>query len=376
MVTRCTAMAVLTGLLVGHAFAAEQDPTNQIRAMQEERVGVLNKLVVVYDSLFRVGTTWTEAVISAEMDCLGARLGVAENREARIALLTKALKKYEETQKSVEHSDAPLSEADVLWWRALYLHAKLSLLGEQNDGADHVKLVQKEWIAALTKVAGHHELSYKVGTIDCEAFVLADVALVHAQFEAAGDREQRITVLTEAVKRETKFLDVAQDRFSKNSVGQDDVDRAKSLLLATKIRLLRERGTAEDPAAQVRQLQKERVETLAKVVDAYESRYRTGTIDCESVVAAMSDLVDARLDGTAKPADRITALTAEVNKQGEFLKIADGKFNANKVSENHVLLVRALLLKTKIKLLREESTQKAQPKVDRPSKGKIVPRQG
>ena len=123
-------------------------------------------------------------------------------------------------------------------------------------------------------------------------------------------------------------------------------------------------------------MQKERVETLAKVVDAYESRYRTGTIDCESVVAAMSDLVDARLDGTAKPADRITALTAEVNKQGEFLKIADGKFNANKVSENHVLLVRALLLKTKIKLLREESTQKAQPEVDRPSKGKIVPRQG
>ena len=148
------------------------------------------------------------------MDWLGARLGVAENRDARIALLTKALKKYEETQKSVEHSDAPLSEADVLWWRR-FLHAKLSLLGEQNDGADHVKLVQKEWIAALTKVAGHHELSYKVGTIDCEAFVLADVALVHAQFEAAGDREQRITVLTEAVKRETKFLDVAQDRFSR-----------------------------------------------------------------------------------------------------------------------------------------------------------------
>ena len=31
MVTRCTAMAVLMALLAGQAFAAEQDPTDQIR---------------------------------------------------------------------------------------------------------------------------------------------------------------------------------------------------------------------------------------------------------------------------------------------------------------------------------------------------------
>jgi hypothetical protein len=86
------------------------------------------------------------------------------------------------------------------------------------------------------------------GLISFEAVVGAETDLVNAKMDAAGKPEERVTLLTEARGREAGFLESVEGKFKAGTITQADVHRAQSLLLATEIRLLRERGTQKAAA--------------------------------------------------------------------------------------------------------------------------------
>ncbi len=335
------------------AVKREQGMAAQVKALQKERIDVLTTLVEDYTSQFRVGTSPNEFLIGAETDLVNAQLAATDNPEQRVAVLTEALKREREIMKFA----SPVcgrDEVDVEWWRSISLYTQIRLLRVQKSPAVQIRALQKERIEALTKVVQIRESQYWVGTIDREAVVSAEAALVDAQVDATGNRDERVALLTQALKRESALLEIAGSRFGAGSVTEGDVNRARSLLLTTKIRLLRD-GRREDMADQLKAAHKERVETLITLVKHDEAHYRAGVTDCESVVNTETALVNAQVEATDSRDERVALLTEALKRETALSKIVDGRLQAGSVSEADVYRARLLLLDARIRLLREGS---------------------
>jgi outer membrane protein TolC len=117
-----------------------------------------------------------------------------------------------------------------------------------------------------------------------------------------------------------------------------------------------------DVAAQIKTLQKERVETLKSLVELYVQYYREGKIDITPVIGAQTELVNAQLDAAEDREERIALLTERLNAVTSFLKLAEQRWMAGMSSQADVYRAKSLLLDTKIKLLREQGARKARPK--------------
>lgn len=117
-----------------------------------------------------------------------------------------------------------------------------------------------------------------------------------------------------------------------------------------------------DMAAQIKSLQKERVETLRKLVELYVEFYQVGKSDITPAIGAQTELVNAQLECTEDRDERIALLTEQLQSVTVFLKLAEGRFNNGMTTQADVLRAKSLLLDTKIKLLREQATRKARPK--------------
>ncbi len=353
----------MAGLIAVHAHAGEQDLPTQIMALQKERVAVLTTLVEICTAQFMVGTILNESLVSAETDLVNAQMAATAKPEEQIALLTAALKRERDILKKVEYVCGPeFSQADIERWRSISLYTQIRLARAQKNEAAPIKALEKERIAALTKLVEIRESEYRVGTIWCEAVVSAEVALLNAQADAADKPEERVALLTEGVKRESALLKIVKVRFQAGTVSQADVYRARSLLLATKIRLLRERSRQKGDAAQIKALQRDRVGALTALVKLDEGMYTAAQIDCETAIGAEADLVDAQMDATGESESRVSVLTETVKKGTDFLKIVEARFQAGTVSQTDVCRARAYLLATKIRLSQERGTRKAATK--------------
>ncbi len=208
------------------AVKREQGMAAQVKALQKERIDVLTTLVEDYTSQFRVGTSPNEFLIGAETDLVNAQLAATDNPEQRVAVLTEALKREREIMK-VASPVCGRNEVDVEWWRSISLYTQIRLLRVQKNPAVQIRALQKERIEALTKVVQIRESQYWVGTIDREAVVSAEAALVDAQVDATGNRDERVALLTQALKRENlPLLEIAGSRFGAGSVTEGDVNGA------------------------------------------------------------------------------------------------------------------------------------------------------
>ncbi len=185
--------------------------------------------------------------------------------------------------------------------------------------------------------------------------------MVNAKVDAAEKPEERVTLLTEARGREAGFLDIVEGRFKAGTITQADVHKAQSLLLATEIRLVRERGKQEE-AAQVKALQVRRVDTLRRLVALYTLGYELGTHGVEVVVDAKTELINAQSEATDNHEDRVALLTELVKVTTERLRTTEARQKAGIATEAAVLQARSLFLDAKIRLLRERGTQKAATK--------------
>jgi hypothetical protein len=118
-------------------------------------------------------------------------------------------------------------------------------------------------------------------------------------------------------------------------------------------------GVADDEAAQITALQKERVEILQQVVKIYLHQLKTGAEPLESVAAAQNELIDAQLDATDKPEERVALLTEQLKIAENVSDYYDSRFKSGfKISAADVLRAKSHYLTVKIKLLRESSKLK------------------
>jgi hypothetical protein len=119
-------------------------------------------------------------------------------------------------------------------------------------------------------------------------------------------------------------------------------------------------GAAEqDLSVQIKALQRERVETLAKLVNYCKAEFAVGAMRCQEVIDAETDLIRAELDATDKPDERIALLTAHVSSQTQFLKSVEYRRQTETLGLANVYRARSMLSNTKIMLLQERRAQKA-----------------
>ena len=118
--------------------------------------------------------------------------------------------------------------------------------------------------------------------------------------------------------------------------------------------------TTRDSAAEIKSLQEKRIEVLQKLVKVCDSQQRVGALPFESVAAAQYELIDAQLDATNKPKERVVLLEQELKVAEHVQRYLEGKYKAGfKSFEADLLRAESQCLSVKIELLRERSRLKA-----------------
>ncbi len=129
------AAIIAVSLIVARTAAAEEDLAVQIKALQNERVETLTKLVAYCRTEFAVGMRRCEAVIAAETDLVNAQMDAANKPEERIAMLTERVKSQTEFLKIVEgkRQMEAVGLANVYRARSLLLNTEIMLLRERSS---------------------------------------------------------------------------------------------------------------------------------------------------------------------------------------------------------------------------------------------------
>jgi hypothetical protein len=122
-----------------------------------------------------------------------------------------------------------------------------------------------------------------------------------------------------------------------------------------------ERPTA-DNFNQITALQKERVETLQRLLPLCTASYDAGRLGFESLAAAHDELLKAQLELADKPDQRVALLKAQVQVSQDILKIAEMRVKGGVASQADALQAKAHYLAIKIHLLRELARQTPQTK--------------
>ena len=360
--TRCIVSAIVLALIATHVAVAEEDLAAQIKSLQKERGKLLTELVEIRTAQYKAGVVPCEVLVGAEIDLVSAQLDAADKPEERIAVLERGVKEETDFLKIVEarFNAGTVSDADVRQARSCLLDVRIRLLRERgpNDKVvAQIKAAQKERVKALTELVEICTAQFRVGTSSCELLLWTEANLINAQMDATDKHEDRVAVLERGVKRESEFLKMVEARFDAGMITQADVYRARSLVLATKIRLLEEGSPNDKVATQIKALQKEQIEELTQLVKLVEDEYRTGATEFETLVSADTALFNAQVSATDKREGRTAAMEEGVKRETDFLKIVEARFNAGTGTVADVRKARSLLLDSKIILLRERGSE-------------------
>jgi outer membrane protein TolC len=225
---------------------ANDRAADEIKALQKERGKALTELVELSTPPYRLRTLACEFLMGAEADLVNAQLDATDKREGRIAVLEEGAKREAELLRTAEGKlkAGAVARAAVYCARASYNDTKVRLLRERGPNADaaaQIKAAQHEQVEALTQLVKLALEQYEKGTTEVDAVVSAETALINAQVNAADTSEAKILVLTNAAEKETDLVKITEAKFNAGAVGSAEIDRARSLLLDAKIRLLRER---------------------------------------------------------------------------------------------------------------------------------------
>jgi hypothetical protein len=123
-----------------------------------------------------------------------------------------------------------------------------------------------------------------------------------------------------------------------------------------------ETKASSDYAAEIKQLQQERIAALTKVVDMRLEQYRMEKRDSRLLALAQAELLKAKLDATDKPEERIAVLEEHVKLATMILTKTHNRWEAKFVHESEVLDAKANLLDVKIRLLKERAKMNAPAK--------------
>jgi outer membrane protein TolC len=316
--------------------------------------------VAVDEAQYRTGAISCETLIGAETDLVDAELDATDKPEERVALLTEGLKRETGLLKIAQaHVEAGIaSQTDVHRARSLLLAARIGLLragGATEHAATQIEALQKQRVQTLNRLLAVYLEEYRAGRITVEPVFGAQNELLYAQLDATGKPEERVALLAESLKRATQFQTTIENRFKTGRASQADLEWARSIALCIQIKLLSQQKST---AAQIKELQRKRIETLAKVVASYETLYRTGRAEFEPVFDVQTELANARLDATDKPEQRVALLEELVKGATERLRVTEDKYHAGLVGDAAPLQASSLLLDAKIRLSRERGERK------------------
>jgi hypothetical protein len=115
----------------------------------------------------------------------------------------------------------------------------------------------------------------------------------------------------------------------------------------------------DNGAAQIIALQKERIAALQELVEILIVQYQRGVVPFESLAAAQNELIDAQLDSTDKPEERVALLTQQLKIAEGVVDYSERKFMAGfRMTKTDVLHAKSHYLDVRIKLLRERGKLK------------------
>ena len=111
--------------------------------------------------------------------------------------------------------------------------------------------------------------------------------------------------------------------------------------------------TATSYAAKIKALQEERIAILSRAVKIVTAQYMAGTADFKELAAAEMELVNAQLDCSDTPEERIAYLEAGSKMAKSAVEIAEVRFKGRTISDLDVNWFKAVYLDMQIKLLKE-----------------------
>src|SRR5579872_6016161 len=125
---------------------------------------------------------------------------------------------------------------------------------------------------------------------------------------------------------------------------------AVSLLMSSASSQEKPNERREESAKKVRELQKERIETLKELVNHAATSYKNGVASYEEVLEARMMLLKAELDVAEKDSDRITLYKKGVDALKEYEDVANAKRRAGQGTAAAVLKIKAMRLEVEIAL--------------------------
>lgn len=125
---------------------------------------------------------------------------------------------------------------------------------------------------------------------------------------------------------------------------------AVTLLMSSASSQEKPKEKREESAKKVRELQKERIETLKELVDHAATSYKGGVASYEEVLEASMLLLKAELDAAEKDSDRITLYKKGVDALKEYEEVANANRQVGKGTVAAVLKIKAMRLEVEIAL--------------------------
>lgn len=208
----------------------------------------------------------------------------------------------------------------------------------EEDLATQIKALQKQRVEMLTRLVAIRTSQYKAQTVPCEDLMDAETDLVNAQLDATDKREEQVAVLTAAMKREVEDLGLAAKNDDDTGVLWWDSIHQHTVIRGSRL--------VGSPSAEIKKEQKKRIAKLTELVKRYRQRFIEGLASLDAIVRAQAALLDARIDATEKPEERVALLEEEVKSEAELFKFAEAKWKASVDS------ARSLLLDARVRLLR------------------------
>jgi outer membrane protein TolC len=110
--------------------------------------------------------------------------------------------------------------------------------------------------------------------------------------------------------------------------------------------------------SEIKRLQQERIDVLRQAVEVLSQMYLAGVRDFRPLVSAQIDLMNARLDASDQPEERVALLKEQLTLAEKTMQYAEERYKLGAGSQVDCLQSRALCLDIRIRLLREQARSK------------------
>jgi hypothetical protein len=250
-----------------------------------------------------------------------------------------------------------------------------------EESAKKIKELQKERIDTLKKQVDVLNVLVPLPRARGDLFGEAGEAtmlLLRAELEVTEKGADRLTLYRKAIAKLKQYEGVAKKWGVDTRVPETTVLGIKSRRLEVEIELEKEnarerkegpqdkdnaqpKGEAEEPAKRIKELRKERIETLKEAVDHAVTAFTKGSVGVrgyEEVLEAQVLLLQAQLAATEKESERITLYQRTIETLKQHEKVAETLVKGGRATQAAVLKIKARRLEVEIQLEKEKAKER------------------